>query len=732
MIEDGKAKPRVPIGPLTLYVIWHPDFIEGRDLARHLHHGLRWIDGLPSLHGSEISVYYRSAAWLPEYDIPGSSPMPLVSAPGVQDCTLCFPGFRPFAVDDADLVAIVALMDTNLMADSQWRAFLYSLAAAHDDKSKSVLLIPVECSSGYSQLHTILSKINPVRIDHWRDSGEEEVAGQLPRRCERLLRNVAQVLLRRLRRDAKEAEVLRVFLSHAKRDAQHGVGIAESLQREALSLGQVETFLDATDLGWAENWEKSLKSAAQTGVAMIAILSDNYAYRPWCRLELQLARMPRKLDTSNGGSIWVQQAVVAVDCLQREWSPVLQELSAVPMLRYRHESDLSRVIDRLLIDALQNAIHQRFAIGLTHALSKSADSKEETHILCFIPDSYSLLEWSLKLSQDRPAGSHRVIYPGHSLSPEDEMQLKRRLGHGFDLVAMDVVVDRIVTSLSDNSKPSPSCPTRVALIAGEVDEMELLALGMGVEQLQETLQKLARGLFEFNATLKTSMPVPWAISMLLPLLISLRPARPPESLDFAALAQPAADLEMLFAWHPEHSVTLEQEVRMPRNARVRRFDSQPTLTEQTRQWSAQVTVNFELVEPAAFGLIIGGGRAQGNGWAQTPIGMAALYGLADKPVFPLAIAGGAARQLAALLIDSHRPPALGAPLPNQLQRTFTEEHTEQFNAGLHKLWERYQSCLTGGQYFGLDGTTLRKIITADSARVIRRLLQQYMTTLRNG
>ncbi len=160
--------------------------------------------------------------------------------------------------------------------------------------------------------------------------------------------------------------------------------------------------------------------------------------------------------------------------------------------------------------------------------------------------------------------------------------------------------------------------------------------------------------------------------------------------------------------------------------RVRRFDMKPALTEQVRQWSAQLEASRALVNSASLGLIVGGERACENGWAQTPIGMAALFGLAEKPVFPLGIAGGAARQLASLLLNPEWTPIRGRPLPYKLERQIAIEESEKFNEGLYKLWTSYQKCLNGDHYFGLQAEILRRIVSVDSVRVIRRLLQRHI------
>ena len=78
------------------------------------------------------------------------------------------------------------------------------------------------------------------------------------------------------------------FLSHAKGDRELSVGIAEKIRTEALHLGQIDTFFDASELDWGEDWEKPMMTAAgERTAAFIAIFSDLYSSRYWCREELR-------------------------------------------------------------------------------------------------------------------------------------------------------------------------------------------------------------------------------------------------------------------------------------------------------------------------------------------------------------------------------------------------------------------------------------------------------------
>ena len=84
---------------------------------------------------------------------------------------------------------------------------------------------------------------------------------------------------------------LRVFLSYARKD---GRDIAKSVRFAMQEYGEVQVFMDEHDIKPGDQWRQRLADELSDGSAMLAIITDRYASRPWCREELLKFREPRQ------------------------------------------------------------------------------------------------------------------------------------------------------------------------------------------------------------------------------------------------------------------------------------------------------------------------------------------------------------------------------------------------------------------------------------------------------
>ena len=104
-------------------------------------------------------------------------------------------------------------------------------------------------------------------------------------------------------RDAEvEPPKVRIFLSHAKADgAEEARGLRDYIYQQT----QLSAFFDENDIALGGQFADVLDSTIRTGTAaLIAVQSDVYAHRPWCRREIQLFREPRTLwNAWHGGPV---------------------------------------------------------------------------------------------------------------------------------------------------------------------------------------------------------------------------------------------------------------------------------------------------------------------------------------------------------------------------------------------------------------------------------------------
>jgi SLOG cluster2/TIR domain len=817
-------------GPLTIFVMWHPDFSEGAELATAVHDGFRMLNGHYTQHGSEIPVYYRSQPWTKTVSLPAVAAH---AAPGAghpvakADDDPCSPaGFRPFAFADAALNVVVALVDPHMVNDENWRASLLKLGKLHwaDEKSKKgdsgVLLVPVELTRGLAALAPEVSAINAVRVDAWRDGKErpETAAERLERRKVRLVRYLTQTLVRVLRervgrggegpqaRDAPGLLSRSVFISHAKGDGEAGVGIAEAIKAHASTVGQLDVFMDATDLNWGTDWyDPMLGAAGRRTAAFVAVMSDLYASRDWCREEARRARTPRSvrllLDPTNAlaptdeadARIWWVQPAVAIDNLAARWSRLVPELSGIPVIRWQDPDQTPlAVLDRLMHDALQAHVHVDYARSVDASArrrSMPGVKADRVHYLTWTPEPTTLLEWahpeaeSPPIPQGTPENSELtlVVYPGHGMLLDEESQLGRYFGKQVRFVSLDEFVDALImeSALPNDTHPTPATWLGLAMVsAGTVDPVDLNALGCGPEHLQEGVFRIVRACLRSRLRIGYGGALDVRSGLLEPMLDAAAASDPTSFAHRTATPQgathaPLRPIESFQAWPHCEATTPAREAELHSRCKVHRvlppgWGADELAKERKRRadptqvshpgrdafFGAEALSSSRILIAKSCDLLISmGGAVTGfSGWCPGILEEAAAMAATDRPVLPLAIYGGAARRLVAWILTNDQSPGshprlelceleyilkadgndklrlvmegardeLGGP---RQARQHAEHRLASIQANLVKLRAQIRTAIVGGgDYHGLPGAHLRRAMTADSVRTIRRVI----------
>ena len=248
----------------ALYVVWHPAYAHGRALAdalrQHFRRDLyRSVAGEPG-----ISVLERSES-------PPGSRIPL-----------------PIDWDDAELTAIVALIDESLVADPEWAGYVRELADAAQARGLPAGFFPVEMDGAAFDLRL---EQQALHWDRWDAPDEERVAS--------LTRELIHEFCRMLRHRVDEQqpddgvgapalgrylEKVQVFISHSKHDAD-GATVARNIRDWIHDNGPVDSFFDVHDIPPGLLFEEVLVHQAGTS-AMVAVHTDSYSSREWCRREV--------------------------------------------------------------------------------------------------------------------------------------------------------------------------------------------------------------------------------------------------------------------------------------------------------------------------------------------------------------------------------------------------------------------------------------------------------------
>ena len=262
-MSEDRRRP-LPTRPfLTIYVAWHPKFAQGPDLARKLyeHYRRNLYDNIAG--GSGIPVIYRSAP-------PAGSSVPI-----------------DIDLSTAESCAVVMFVDESWTSDPAWVAWAQRVSKQTDDAGLSARLFPVAIDA------TAITMDVPeqaVRWDKWKDDTQDIKVRRLLTGLSYQFCRMLRFYLEHLQRPAEpEEELIKflkrvdIFLSHSKHD-ENGSDIA-LLIRKFLQDGGYDSFFDVFDIPIGLRFNRVLLEKVRVS-AVVAIHTDSYSSREWCRREM--------------------------------------------------------------------------------------------------------------------------------------------------------------------------------------------------------------------------------------------------------------------------------------------------------------------------------------------------------------------------------------------------------------------------------------------------------------
>lgn len=695
--------------PLALYVLWHPQARHASALAGEVY---RWFhaasdDLLRS--GMGVPVYFRSRP------AGGGAREPL-----------------EIAAREAGFSVAVVLAEAHMVADAAWRGWLERLA--HGER---VFVIPVALDPSAYRLPESLRRLNFLRVDERDDPPARDDEALLARRRPRLLRQLTEVIGRQLaaRLAAPPGErpapppPLTIFLSHAKKD---GVEVAEALRASIQGRGRLRAFFDDSDLPVGHAFAGELDRAAVAGsAAMIAVVSDAYAARPWCRREVALARRPRA--EPEHPRCWAIQPVLAVDHLNAAATRGIPELGNATLIRWQPERALETV-DLLMLEVLLGSYHRLRA--------REVPPAEGRHVISWTPDLATLLA----LQRAAGPGLAEVAYPGHAL-PEAEAEALRQAFPDLRLRTFEDVEAGL------DLPPRPIAERVVGLSLGTHPDLDLL--GLGREHLDEITLRVARCVVEAGGRIAFGGMV--RSSGLTETLLTLARTLTTDD-DSPGAATPVARILSYQRW-PSLPGTAEVagdvgiceyvliENPLPPSQRLAN-DARVASPERSRQHAHALsamrlamtaggcrTSAGTPAPPLAARVVLGGLREDFNGFMPGVL-EEALHALeAGLPVYVIGGFGGAAALLAQGLVGATRPAELEASfhlersarlrmLAKGLAAHGEASRIDDLFLRLARCIERVREDLVRGLANGLDLAQNRRLMQTDRVSEVVALLQQ--------
>ncbi|WP_372013893.1 toll/interleukin-1 receptor domain-containing protein [Tistrella mobilis] len=361
---------------LIVYIVWHPDFEDGRVMAKALYDHYRRDVFENVAGGTGLSVIYRS------------EPIGAAAAP------------MPIDLEEGETAAVVVLYDAHFGADNAYRSWLEETARRADAHGLGSRVFPVAIDGTFTQQGIVEQAI---RWDHWDKMEPKARTGRLISVLSYQFARMLRAYLERLRYPAEPDDELQrylkrvqVFLSHSKWD-NDGAKIALKI-REALSKSDdLSSFFDVYNIPPGLPFDRVILSQIRAS-AVIAIHTDSFSSRTWCRREV--------LEAKRAGV-----PLVVANCIADGDERGFPYMGNVPVVRMDpvRADRIDDVIGRLLDEVLKDFLW-RCKVALV------ADAAEAgVRFLPRLPELISLV------GLDREAADvATLVYPDPPLGTEEQ------------------------------------------------------------------------------------------------------------------------------------------------------------------------------------------------------------------------------------------------------------------------------------------------------------------------
>ncbi len=389
-MSDSPTKPL-----LAIYVAWHPKFNHGQAIADALHDHYRRNLFVNVAGGAGLSVINRSA---PEPD--GAVPMVI-------------------DLDDAATTAVVVLLDQNVKNDPDWVVYLQDLAQRSDAAGLQASVFPVAMDASAFDIGGTIGGINFIRWTDWFGDPVEDRHHKLLFQLTYHLCRMLRTYLARLQNPSATTDDLerflspvRVFLSYSKHDNQpdqpkYGEQIARMFRRMIGDETDLASFFDLLNIPPGLPFAQVLLYFVRVG-AVVAIHTDTYSSREWCRREILEAKRHNV-------------PLVVANCMLDFEERGFPYMSNVPVVRLEPDAGhrIGIVVARLLDEVMKDF--------LWRCRAELAKAGPDVTFLPRPPELISLAEFARK-----GVTSGTIVYPDPPLGAE-EIELFAAVGKGFTL-----------------------------------------------------------------------------------------------------------------------------------------------------------------------------------------------------------------------------------------------------------------------------------------------------------
>ena len=264
--------------PLSLFIVWHPKFKEGKLIANNLYSIFCRDVEQPLSRGLGIPVYYRSASFDKE-------PIPIDSK-------------------NAERNAIVLLIDQEYFIDDDFRRYTEALVKLVD---KNTRVYPVALYENAYEIGCGLTTYQFIRAyrtglskreyttkfgkEDFNLSDEGDFSLSMKKIKTELLNDCARLLMdMNPTSEDKNADrpnsPVKLFLSHAKKD---GLETTKRFKAYVDAELKLDVFFDTVDIADGYEFEQQIEDNIKNA-ALVVFHTDEYSAREWCRIEVLIAK----------------------------------------------------------------------------------------------------------------------------------------------------------------------------------------------------------------------------------------------------------------------------------------------------------------------------------------------------------------------------------------------------------------------------------------------------------
>ncbi|WP_028525194.1 toll/interleukin-1 receptor domain-containing protein [Runella limosa] len=356
--------------PLNIYVVWHEEFLQGKEIAEHIYSFFTRDIKNPLSRGLNIPVFFRYKAL--------ANGVPL-----------------PIALDETiERSMIIALIDQKCLLNSEWRAYIEQLHNVYEnketDRKDMHRFIPVAISNAAYKISNSIRRENFINLYEYEKLEEQK---------DELIIRVTHELCRLIYSKPRISDIptsyagkkLSLFLSYARFD---GKTITENIDNYFNQKTSLNTFFDKKDIPYGYRFDTVIDENLKESTLLV-ILTDAYASREWCRWEVLKAKK-------------YSRPFVIVNAIKEKEDRSFPYLGNGPVCMYKQES-IKIIFHTILFETLRFEYAKRLIQNQIEAFDIE---KKGLKIMGSPPELLTLL--------DRTTNSIKVVvYPDPPLTSEE-------------------------------------------------------------------------------------------------------------------------------------------------------------------------------------------------------------------------------------------------------------------------------------------------------------------------